>query len=346
MVLGLTMAEITILLVFLLLLAATAASMRRAEQYDSVARQAADANATRASAEAEARAQRDRADQAERQRDNARLAAGGAAALARRLDELTEANRLLLVQRDVLRSERDALRSERDTLLSEHDSLQVERNRLSAELEVRARAGNMGLASLVRRLDELLEANRNLAAEREVLQAERDMLAAAINERVEASRTALREAEALRVQNEYLHREAAVLRGQNEQMRREREVAQRRGQGGSGLPHCWPTVSGDAEFMLRISMHDGGRVMVRDRLPKAQPSDPAWRLLVGVPRDRIMPLQEFRAAAEPLLAHARAQRCRHAVEAIDMTGPTNKEGFKSLQRGIWEMGFFQREFPR
>jgi hypothetical protein len=151
-----------------------------------------------------------------------------------------------------------------------------------------------------------------------------------LDELVEAERSALRQSE--------------ILRGQNEQMRR--ELARSRGQGGSGLPHCWPTATGDAEFMLRISMHDGGRVTVRDRLPMAQPSDTAWRLLVGVPRDRMMSMQEFRVAVAPLLAHQGAQRCRFAVEAIDMTSATNKEGYKSLQRGIWEMGFFQREVAR
>ena len=301
MVLGLTMAEIAILLIFLLMLAAAAASMRRGEQSD------ADARALRERvelAEADARLQRERAERAERQRDAALQAAGNAAALVRRLDELVEANRSLAAQRDALRTERD---------------------RLAAALDARSRAESGGLAGVLRDMRERLGIAQDVPDAR-VLSA----LVRRLDELVEAERAA--------------SRQLAVLGGQNEQMRR--ELAQRRGQGGSGLPYCWPTSSGDTEFMQRISMHDGARVTVRDRLPMAQPSDPAWRLLVGVPRDRMMSMQEFRAAAEPLLAHARALRCRFAVEAIDMTGPSNKEGYKSLQRGIWELGFFQREVVR
>jgi len=301
MVLGLTMAEIAILLIFLLMLAAAAASMRRGAQSE------ADARALRDRVElteADARILRERAERAERQREAALQAAGNAAALVRRLDELVEANRSLAAQRDALRTERD---------------------RLAAALEARSRADAGSLAGLLKESRERLGLGPD-ATDVQVLAT----LARRLDELVEAERAALRQSE--------------ILRGQNEQMRR--EIARSRGQGGAGLPYCWPTASGDTEFMLRISMHDGARVTVRDRLPMAQPSDPAWRLLVGVPRDRMMSMQEFRAAVAPLLAHQGAQRCRYAVEAIDMTSATNKEGYKSLQRGIWEMGFFQREVAR
>jgi len=301
MVLGLTMAEIAILLIFLLMLAAAAASMRRGEQSE------ADARALRERvelAEADARAQRERAERAERQRDAALQAAGNAAVLVRRLDELVEANRSLAAQRDALRTERD---------------------RLAAALDARSRAESGGLAGVLRDVRERLGIAHDVP-DAQVLSA----LERRLDELLEAERAATRQ--------------LAVLGGQNEQMRR--ELAQRRGQGGSGLPYCWPTASGDTEFMLRISMHDGARVWVRDRLPIAQPSDPAWRLLVGVPRDRMISLQEFRAAIAPLVAHQRAQRCRFAVEAIDMTSTTNKEGFQEIQELIWELGFFQRRVRR
>jgi hypothetical protein len=138
-------------------------------------------------------------------------------------------------------------------------------------------------------------------------------------------------------------REIEVLRGQNEQLRR--ELMRQPGRPGSGVPHCWPTPSGGAEYMLRISMHDGEMVQASERFPRVQPWDDAWRLLAGLPRDQMMSMPEFRAAVEPLVAHGRTLRCRYAVEVVDMTSPANKQGYKALQRGIWEF-FYQREVMR
>jgi hypothetical protein len=377
MVLGLTMAEIAILLIFLLMLAAAAASLRRGEQAEAGARTLG-ARAERA--EAEAREQRARAERAEalaealsarlevaeRERDNARMAAGHASTLLRRLDELTEANRRL-------ERERDALRSDASVQRERAERAEASVRTLSARLEVvererdNARAVAGSAAALARRLDELTEANRRLEGERNALRSERDMLSAELDARARAvpapglaeARRRLglapdaseervagalaRRLDELADAERLALREMEVLRGQLVQL--QRQLAQAGGQAGSGIPHCWPTRSGGAEYMLRISMHDGGMVSVSDRLPMAQPSDPGWRLVAGLPRDRMMSMQELRAAVQPLVAHGTSKNCRYAVETIDMTGPSNKLGYKTLQSGIWEI-FYQREIRR
>ncbi len=288
MVLGLTMAEVAILLIFLLMLAMRLEGQAEGDAFRFLAASEASVlehQATAERAEAEAEAQRARAEQAERERDSARTANSDAQT---RLDEMIASNAGL--QR-ALYQVRSRMANDRAWLNLDPDS-----------------SDEQIVGALVRRLDELTSDNRRASGDLE-----------------------------------RIIRENEVLRGQNEQLRR--DLARQPGRPGSGVPHCWPTPSGDAEYMLRISMHDGGMVSVRDRSPKAQPSDTAWHLVAGLQRDKQMSIAELRTTVEPLIARGRSQGCRYAVEVVDMTGPTNKLGYKSLQNAIWTI-FYQKEVAR
>ena len=138
MVLGLTMAEIAILLIFLLMLAAAAASMRRGEQ-----------------SAAEARINQQRIEQAERQRDLALRETGNDAALLRRLDELSERNRALVAERDRLAADLEARSRAEGRGIAER--MQELRARLGLNANV---PDAQVLALFAKRLDELAEAGR------------------------------------------------------------------------------------------------------------------------------------------------------------------------------------------
>ena len=131
----------------------------------------------------------------------------------------------------------------------------------------------------------------------------------------------------------------ASLTGQNAQMRT--ELARLKGNGGSGMPYCWALPNGRAQEMLKVEMQDTG-VIVRDLEPRARPEDPAWPLLDGVSRGRLMPLAEFVAQTSPLQARAGTERCRYAIQVIDGTGITNKPGYKQSMGRLWSV-FMLRE---
>jgi hypothetical protein len=134
----------------------------------------------------------------------------------------------------------------------------------------------------------------------------------------------------------------ASLMGQNAQMRA--ELARLKGNGGSGQPYCWALPDGRTQYMLKVEMQDSG-VIVRDLEPRARPEDPAWPLLDGVARGRLMPISEFITQTSPLQVRSNSERCRYAIQAVDGTGVTNKPGYKHSIGRLWSV-FMVREVGR
>ncbi len=123
----------------------------------------------------------------------------------------------------------------------------------------------------------------------------------------------------------------ATLGGQNAQMR----LAFLHQRGGSGLPYCWPTASGQPEYMLVLTIRDAGSagasaVVVSDFTPRARPDAPEWTMLRNLPRNRKIATTEFIADTAALRALARDKKCLYAMEAIDRTGPTSKAAYKNF----------------
>jgi len=77
----------------------------------------------------------------------------------------------------------------------------------------------------------------------------------------------------------------------------------------------------------------------------ARPEDPAWPLLDGIARARLMPLSEFVALTSPLQVRSAAERCRYAIQVVDGTGVTNKPGYKQSMGRLWSV-FMIREVGR
>lgn len=294
-VLGLTLAEVLVLLVFLLLLAMSALLLRR-------------------------------------DREQAALTdkLGRYAVL---LQPITEA----LDSRGIVVEDTDQLASliERGSAV---DGLRSQLDEAGRKLEA-ARAASERQES---ELSRLREATREMARMSKAV-AEHAALAA-ILESVEGQQPqSLPEKLAGLVQKATIVEAAtSSLTGQNAQMRA--ELARLKGNGGSGQPYCWALPDGRAQYMLKVEMQDSG-VIVRDLEPRARPEDPAWPLLDGVSRGRLMPMSEFIAHTSPLQARSNAERCRYAIQAVDGTGITNKPGYKQSIGRLWSV-FMVREVGR
>lgn len=126
--------------------------------------------------------------------------------------------------------------------------------------------------------------------------------------------------------------DAQALIGQNAQMRG--EIARINGNAGSGLPYCWTSPDGKPITLLRVTLRDDG-VVAQDPTPRPRPDDRLWTGIAGLPRGNVLAMDAFLAQATVLIAQSTADRCRHAVDVIDATGPTNKRGYKGLMNQLW-----------
>ncbi len=126
--------------------------------------------------------------------------------------------------------------------------------------------------------------------------------------------------------------EAQTLGGQNAQMRG--EIQRIHGNAGSGLPYCWTAPDGKPITLLRITLRDTG-VIAQDPAPRPRAEDTLWTKLVVLPRDQLLPMEIFLTQVGAAIEKSNSDRCRHALEVIDGTGPSNKRGYKGLMNQLW-----------
>ena len=166
-------------------------------------------------------------------------------------------------------------------------------------------------------------------SESRTVAAQADAARAAVEAKLAAQATILQtQAKAIAV----AHSEAQALGGQNAQMRG--ELARVHGNAGSGMPYCWTAPDGRPITALRVQLRDAG-VIAQEPDPRPRPGDPAWGKLVAVPRGVLEPIENFMAQAAPFIALSDSERCRHAMDVIDATGPANKSGYKGLMNRLW-----------
>jgi hypothetical protein len=103
---------------------------------------------------------------------------------------------------------------------------------------------------------------------------------------------------------------------------------------------------GEPIYMLRITLHGSTAqditVSADDLAPRPKPDSPAWGLLSSLPRDRSMPMSALIGSVGALKRRADELKCRYAVEVIDDTAATNKAGYKEAMNRLWGM-FYLRE---
>jgi hypothetical protein len=288
-VLGLTLAEVLVLLAFLLLLTMTALLLRR-EHEQAMLRQRAE-------------------------RDAGIVEIVRRAAVSQGLD--IDDDRLATLIRDAVQAE--ALRSQ----------LQEANSQLS---EARVKLRDTG--SQLQHANERLDAAAGAISENEAIAAVLERLPPKLQggtpvERVED--LARKYQELVKSGDDQIKKDENLI-GQNNQMRI--ELARLKGNGGSGIPYCWATPDGKPQYMLKIELHDDG-VIIHDIGPRVRPEDRAWQLLESVTREQLMPLDDFIARTRSLRTSETADQCRYAVQALDLTGRTNKPGYKRSMGQLW-----------
>jgi hypothetical protein len=132
-------------------------------------------------------------------------------------------------------------------------------------------------------------------------------------------------------------RENATLQGQVIELRNDLKAVGR----GGDYPSCWVTPSGQIEYLMDISLNGGGTLSVSDVTPPSRLADrrdlPIPPQLFSAPVRR----GQFLAMTDKLLALSNAKNCRYFVIVRDRTGPTQKELFKTLLIGTVEARFYK-----
>jgi len=99
---------------------------------------------------------------------------------------------------------------------------------------------------------------------------------------------------------------------------------------GNGLtyPSCWRTPEGKTEFIFDVTFQDTG-IIVRNATA-SRADDPAMKLVAGVPRNELINENIFKSETLELFNSSKGQNCRFYAIIRDSTGATNKARYKEL----------------
>jgi cell division protein FtsB len=116
--------------------------------------------------------------------------------------------------------------------------------------------------------------------------------------------------------------------------------------GGRGLmyPSCWIAPNGDTEYIFDIMISDTG-LTVSNAAPAYRMKHEAWAQIDPFQVDKEIGEGVFRNSTSRLNAWSRQRDCRFVVIMRDATGPQSKERYKQLQR-IIEGHFYVRRMER
>ena len=117
-----------------------------------------------------------------------------------------------------------------------------------------------------------------------------------------------------------------------------RELEGLRGPGnGLTYPSCWKAPDGQIEYFFDVTIRDGG-LIVRDATP-GRAKDPDVRLVGALARNELIKEQLFRSATAKLFEHSKKKNCRYYSIVRDETGPASKPRYKQL-RELVEAHFY------
>jgi competence protein ComGC len=305
LVLGLTMAESLLLLVFLLLLALSALLMRRERIISAL-------NASQTSLQAELTAARaaqsELAPVLDQLRARGKLAEEQLEQLAARLTragaierELTETNqKFSALQSELSQSRLAAKKAEEET-------------RQYAEIIDQALqiAPEAPPASTLRRGVEILE-KVGLSAD------------------LSSVASAMAQATEVRQQLGETQERYTALEQQYEKTRRERENLMRNG-AGTTYPSCWTTPDGKNEFIFDVVVTDVG-VIVRDAAPPHRQDDDIYSMIDPFEKGTVIQAARFDRATARLFHWSNEQECRFFVNLRDGTGAGSKQAYQRHRR--------------
>jgi hypothetical protein len=118
---------------------------------------------------------------------------------------------------------------------------------------------------------------------------------------------------------------------ERDRFRRERDNLMR-SKGGLQYPSCWTNEKGETEYIFDITFRDGG-LRVRDNFQETRKDDPAWKLLNEFKRGTEINESAFVSATSRLFQWSKDNECRFVVIVRDQTGD-NKVTYKTLMRSV------------
>lgn len=121
-------------------------------------------------------------------------------------------------------------------------------------------------------------------------------------------------------------RENATLRGQ---VARFRQELARMGRGGE-YPPCWVTETGEIQYIFDIELLSSGAMRVRDVTGPTRLVDRRELPIPGELLSGAVSPARFRALTAPLFSLAQERECRFVVIARDRTAASQKDLFKDL----------------
>lgn len=134
-------------------------------------------------------------------------------------------------------------------------------------------------------------------------------------------------------------RRADNLEGQLAQMKKMFADAGR----GTEKPACWATKIGKPEYIFDVALRTGG-VVVRDNALPQRADEQAMLPIHGFHYLNEMTISEFRTAALPLQRWGEDHDCRFFVRVYDQTGAADKAMYKKM---LWTVGeYFYYYEPR
>ncbi|MBF5094109.1 hypothetical protein F1643_06030 [Azospirillum sp. INR13] len=112
---------------------------------------------------------------------------------------------------------------------------------------------------------------------------------------------------------------------------------------GTEKPACWATKAGKPEYIFDVALRTGG-VVVRDNALPQRADEQAALSIHGFQYLNEITVSEFRAAALPLQRWGEEHDCRFFVRVFDQTGATDKAMYKKM---LWTVGeYFYYYEPR
>ncbi len=113
---------------------------------------------------------------------------------------------------------------------------------------------------------------------------------------------------------------------------------------GNGLEHpaCWATLDGKPEYIFDVALRSDSIVVHNNALPNR--ADEQARLpLADLRFDVILPAAEFRQVTRLIYLHSERQECRFFVRVFDQTAPHEKTIYKAQLRTVGEHFYYYEE---
>lgn len=100
---------------------------------------------------------------------------------------------------------------------------------------------------------------------------------------------------------------------------------------GMERPACWATAEGKPEYIFEVGLSEQG-ISINDRALPQRRAQEAQLPISSIQFERPLSNAEFRQQTQPIFDWGEAHDCRFFVIAVDRTGPAQKELFKQRLR--------------